>query len=420
MPPNNRNYNADELEAPAWLNDEFFTKVLHNFETEAKSLRLKCTELSPATLKGDHYASVMFRATIEYECDGEDKSKRMIIKTMPSSEGQKKEMFEKSYIFETEIGMYTEVIPRFEQILRDIGDETVLRAPILFHELSPEKIIILEDIVPLGYEMLRERYLTNEELKAAYSKLAKWHAISYKINLEEPQYFEKYRQGLLAVPKIEKSAALASGVDYLINNLKTMPTLSEYVPLFEQLKSKLFPGAIASFKEYRDARREDGYYVLCHGDFHNKNMMFKQEASTGKLVDVMLLDYQLCYVGPMVNDLIYSFFMLLDSEHRESFPELVHFYFTEFKETLQKIGHKGSMPKLMKIHQQRMQHKYLELFLLITFLPAWLAFRGGDVGQDDFLTSDDCRTHIYAKKEFAEELQKLLPKYLHLGYFEQD
>ncbi|XP_004518087.1 uncharacterized protein LOC101458009 [Ceratitis capitata] len=307
MAPNNHNYNADELEAPAWLNDDFFIKVLRNFETDAKELRLRKTELSPATLKGDHYASVMFRATVEYECDGENKCQRMIMKTMPEVDGHKKEMFEDSIIFETEIDMYTRVIPRFEQILRDIGDETVLRAPILFHELSPQKIIIFEDIVPLGYEVLRDRYVNKEELEAAYTKLAKWHAISYKINLEEPQYFENYRQGLLAMPKIEENEFMPHGVGLLIEQLETMPQMCKYVPYIKSIEQDLFKGAIAAFREYHEARRENAYYVLCHGDFHNKNMMFKHDASTGKLVDVMLLDYQLSYVGPMINDLIYSF-----------------------------------------------------------------------------------------------------------------
>ncbi|XP_054746492.1 uncharacterized protein LOC129251143 [Anastrepha obliqua] len=420
MAPNNQNYNADELEPPTWLNDEFFSKVLQNFETDAKDLQLKSTKLSPATLKGDHYASVMFRAAVGYECDGVAKMKKMIMKIMPSEEGHKKEMFAESTIFETEISMYTEVIPRFEQILRDIGEDTVLKAPILYYQLSPEKVIIFEDIVPLGYEMVRDRYASYEELRAAYAKLAKWHAISYKINLEEPEYFEKFHQGLLSIPKIEDNEVMSAGIDHLIKQMKTMPSLQEYVPHLEQIKDAVFAGAIASFKEYHNAPKADAYYVLCHGDFHNKNMMFKHNAETGKFEDVMLLDYQLCYVGPLVNDLIYSIYMLLNSDQREHLAEFIYFYLEQFKETLQKIGFEGPMPKLMKIAEQRMQHKYWELFLLTTFLPAWLAFRGGDIGADDIMTSEDARNEMYANKEFHDELTKLLPQYLHLGYFEKD
>ncbi|XP_018784234.1 PREDICTED: uncharacterized protein LOC108965995 [Bactrocera latifrons] len=419
MAPNNsQSYNADELEAPAWLNDEFFIKVLRNFETDAKELQLLKTVLSPATLKGDHYASVMFRAVVEYECDGGQKTKKMIMKTMPSVDGHKKDMFGDSTIFEIEIDMYTRVIPRFEQILRDIGDDTVLKAPILFHELSPRKIIIFEDIVPLGYEVLRGRYANSDEIKQAYHKLAKWHAISYKINLEEPKYFENYRQGLLSMPKIEENEFMSQGADLLIRQLQTMPTMQNYIPLVESVREKIFKGAIASFREYFDAPKDDGLYVLCHGDFHSKNMMFKHDPSSGKLLDVMLLDYQLSYVGPMINDLIYSFYMLLNSEQRENFPQWLYFYYTEFKETLQKIGFEGRIPNLVQLIEQRTQQKYFELFLLTTFLPAWIAFHKGDTGPDELMSCPDTRKGIYAGQEFLEELEKRLTKYLHLGYFE--
>lgn len=65
-------------------------------------------------------------------------------------------------------------------------------------------------------------------------------------------------------------------------------------------------------------------------------------------------------------------------------------------------------------------HTFAELFLLITFLPAWIAFRKGDIGQDELMSNDDIQKEIFAGREFLDELEKQLPKYLHLGYFEDD
>lgn len=48
----------------------------------------------------------------------------------------------------------------------------------------PKKVIVFEDLVSAGYEVVRDRTLNEKEVKAAYAMLAKWHAISYKINLE--------------------------------------------------------------------------------------------------------------------------------------------------------------------------------------------------------------------------------------------
>lgn len=36
------------------------------------------------------------------------------------------------------------------------------------------------------------------------------------------------------------------------------------------------------------------------------------------------------------------------------------------------------------------------------------------------MSNDDIQKEIFAGREFLEELEKQLPKYLHLGYFEDD
>lgn len=40
--------------------------------------------------------------------------------------------------------------------------------------------MIFEDLVPQGYYVIRDRPVAQEELKTAFAKLAKWHAISMK------------------------------------------------------------------------------------------------------------------------------------------------------------------------------------------------------------------------------------------------
>ncbi|XP_018784240.1 PREDICTED: uncharacterized protein LOC108966000 isoform X2 [Bactrocera latifrons] len=185
---------------------------------------------------------------------------------MPFENGQKKNVFEESIIFETEIDMYTQVLPRFEQILRDVGDDTILKAPILFHELSPRKIIIFEDIVPLGYELLRGRYTNVEEIKQSYIKLAKWHTLSYK----EPGCFDEYHISIFAMPNLDRNLLMWQGTDAFIQQLETMPKMQKYLPFIQSIQGKLFEDTKRTAKEYFDAPKEDAIYVLYCGDFHDK------------------------------------------------------------------------------------------------------------------------------------------------------
>lgn len=177
---NSDNFNEDELVAPTWMNAEFFRKVLSSYE-KAPELNILNVEIFPASQKGDHYASIMFRGKISYNTQKGKFFKSIIIKTMPEVDGFKKEFFKDSFIFQTEIGMYTKVLPHFEAVLRDAGDDTKLCGQCIYHSLEPRQVIIFDDLVPHGYDVVRNRYGTIEEIKAAFVKLAKMQAVSYKI-----------------------------------------------------------------------------------------------------------------------------------------------------------------------------------------------------------------------------------------------
>uniref|UniRef100_W8BS47 CHK kinase-like domain-containing protein n=2 Tax=Ceratitis capitata TaxID=7213 RepID=W8BS47_CERCA len=419
MPPKPEEYNEDELQPPQWLDAEYMTKVLCNAERNTTVVEVKNFKITPAAVKGDHYASIMFRAAVEYSADGEHKNKSMIIKTMPEAEGHKKDMLKQMDIFEVEIGMYTRVLPRFEKYLRDVGDETKLMVPFLYHELTPHKVIVFEDIVPLGYNVMRARFPNPKEVKAAYAKLAKWHGISYKLLKEDPHFFDEYRNSIFSHDSAKENTFFANSTKAFMNFVHKTPELQEYVPHLENLfeKVNLLDETISSFREYRDGPREDAYYVLNHGDYHLKNMMFKHNTESGKFEDVMLLDFQFSHVGPITSDLIYSIFMFLDDKLRPQAPEFLHHYFATFKETLKKIGFEGPMPSLNKFREQLFHSRYVELFIMITFLPMWPKFIRGEFSPDTFASGEDYHLKIF-DKEYVDELLQILPNYLHLGYFE--
>lgn len=177
---NDDNFNADELDAPEWLNTQFFTKVLGNHE-KAPELKVLKIHISPASAKGDHYASVMFRGNVSYTTHKGEFSKSLIIKTMPEVEGHKKELLSNSHLFKTEIGMYSKALPKFEEILHAAGDKTKLCPECIYYSLEPRQLLIFEDLVPQGYIVVRDRDATTEELHAAYTKLAKIHAVSFHL-----------------------------------------------------------------------------------------------------------------------------------------------------------------------------------------------------------------------------------------------
>lgn len=337
--------NSDELEAPAWMNDEFFTKVLVDYLKDS-NLKVVSVKTTAASVKGDNYVSVMFRTVVEYSTQKGTFSKSLVIKTIPEVENFQNEMLRDSKVFATEISMYTEILPKFEAILSEAGDKTTLCAECVYYSLEPRKVIIFEDLVLKGYEVKRRKDATVEELKATLEKLAKWHAVSFKMLKEDPKVFEHLKYDLTKLPNFTVQDFMKTCLPDFIDMLGSVEDLKRYQKYFEPLRDRLNQEWISIIREYEDNRKDDTYYVLCHGDFHLKNMMFKGN-------DVMLVDFQLSYVGSMTNDIIYAVYMLFSPEdRRERYDELIYHYFEAFRKTLSTIGYQGKAPNYVEFRRQ--------------------------------------------------------------------
>lgn len=359
MPPNIESFNSDELEAPTWMDAQYFTEILRQHEHD-QELEVIALKLTPASGKGDHYASIMFRASLQYKTKRGKSSKSLIIKTMPEKEGHKKDLLSQSHIFETEINMYSEMLPRFEETLCKTGDETKLFVPCIYHSLKPRQVMIFEDLVQQGYVVKRDREPNNEEIRSAYSKLGKWHAVSYALAKQQPALLENYKYSLMELPGINKDPLMSTGLEFFIKLLDSIPDLKVYKPYFERMRPNFMRRVIDSFKEYRENPVEDAYYVLCHGDFHLRNLMFKYNKAGELTEDCMLLDFQMSNVGPMPLDIIYSIYNMLSPEQRQNQrDEFIYFYFSTFRDTLKKINYEGTFPTLVEFRQQFYRHRYL-------------------------------------------------------------
>ncbi|XP_017007975.2 uncharacterized protein [Drosophila takahashii] len=410
-------FNADELNPPEWLNVQFITKVLSGYE---KAADLEVTNLSftPASAKGDHYASIMFRAKVDYKTQKGTFFKSLIIKTMPVEEGVKKDMFADSPLFITEIGMYSKVLPEWERILRGVNDTSKLYVDCIYHSLDPYQIIIFEDLVEMGYEVVRDRFLTQEEICSAYSKLAKIHAISMTKIYENPDYLKEFKYGMLDMPGLMDSPIINAGMAPFIDMLGRIPELTKYQPHFEKIALHFKDRLRDIMRDYR-INPHSGYNVLIHADYHCRNMMFKHNKETGAFEDCMLLDYQGCNVAPMAVDLIYSIYLLMGTEQRSGELEtLLNYYLSVLLETLKKIGYRGEMPTKLGFWAEIKRHRYYEFLLLSTFLPVSVGLRTHSMDLADLLHNEETRKQLYLLKEVVEETKVIMARLDKAGYFE--
>ncbi|XP_017052660.1 uncharacterized protein LOC108095867 [Drosophila ficusphila] len=394
--------NDDALAPPDWLNSGFMASVLGSYEKEPVTKVIDLT-FSPATAKGDNYASTMYRARVEYSNQRGTFSKSLIIKTVS-------EIFAGSNLFKTEIGMYTKVLPEFERILREKGDASKLYADCIYDSLEPHQVIIFEDLADMGYAMVRDRKLTHEEIRSAYLKLAKIHAVSMKIINERPEFLKEFKDGICLVDIPYMSSGMVPFTEFL----GRVPELKKYQPHFKKLGLSFIDRLRSTINEYQN-NSQPGYYVLCHGDYHTRNVMFKHNKQTKCLEDCLLVDYQGCYVAPLAVDLMYSIYMLMGSELRTGELEtLLNYYFSVLLETLTKIGFEGEMPTPLSFWAEMKRLRDYEFLFLSTYLPMSMGLNLGTVSED----TDNNGETGQKLKEFIKETEIMLARFERSGYFE--
>ncbi|KAI8129052.1 hypothetical protein FF38_13556 [Lucilia cuprina] len=418
-------YNDDELSAPSWINQDFLEKVLVQYENN-EFLEVIKYDMSPASMKGDHYASIMFRCKVSYKFDktGSILEKSLIIKTMPVEEGHKRDMLRDSQAFETEIAMYTKTLPKIEKILADCGEPTKLSAEIIYHSLEPYKVIILEDLCESGYNMVRGRYLNEDEVKAVYRKIAKLHAVSYMLGKsEDHKIVTQHRSGAFTMGSQIIDEFLTNGLNNFIDLLSCH---EEFEPYFEKVKT-MKPKIKEACKELYDAYKLNNgrgdIFVLNHGDFHMKNLMFKFNKKT-HLEDLVMVDFQFSCFAPANIDMLYSQFMILDSDLRLKRNELMYYYFVEFTNILQKINYQGEMPLFSEFQMSSIKYRHFTLFIMSTILPMVVGYLSKpledlkDTDSAKLFTNPDLITMMYREPKFIEDIRNLLPILLREGYLD--
>jgi len=75
------------------------------------------------------------------------------------------------------------------------------------------------------------------------------------------------------------------GLEGFTNVASTKPSLSKYVDKLRQFHSEFRDRVCESYKP-----SDDGINVLCHNDFHLKNLLFKCDGS-GKIEDFYMVSF---------------------------------------------------------------------------------------------------------------------------------
>ncbi|XP_050321477.1 uncharacterized protein LOC126753814 [Bactrocera neohumeralis] len=415
---NNKQDSEEEFTFPEWLDVAFFENVLKNVETE--SAKVTNLELKPGTLKNDNYSSVLLRAKVNYRLQSQpaqNKVSSFILKVEPFMEENRKEIMGDYCLFDTEITMYSKVLPMIEKVLRQFGDKTVLGPKLIAYSTTAPAYVIFEDLALKGYSTIGYRHPDLDEIKITLLKLAKLHAVSYKLCKEEANnIITTLGKGLMNSGDPNNLPAIKYGITFLKEVLSEHDDLKRFVPHIESVEHLLLAKTIDLFNEGSRGKR-DGIFVLNHGDFHLKNIMIQKNSD--QLTDVMPLDYQISIFGSPAIDLHFAFTVMFSPElRRDHHDELLYFYIENFQNTLRKTEYKGHIPTNIEIRQELAKHRYWGLFLLLCFLIFNYTFIKENIDITDVIENPEVQRRELENPKLLEELRELLPRFLYKGYFE--
>ncbi|XP_059621215.1 uncharacterized protein LOC132264897 [Phlebotomus argentipes] len=407
-------YNKDELTPPDFLNEAFFLGVLQKVEKD-RDLKIAKFEMIPGTKAGDHFASIMFKAIISYTSRGKEvNSRSLVVKTMPVEEGMKKEMMTEMPIFDREIEMYTKVLPEMVRLMESIGDFEELAPRMLYYSTDP-LIIIFEDISKFGYEM-HQGFLDFDNAIKIVKKLAKFHALSFYINDNKYAHkfdFTKYKGIMITENTIDKMQVFVDGLSAMKEEVETWTEFEKIAEKIEVVRTTFLRKLLSVYYP----NPEPGFNVLCHADFHIKNMMF---IKNGEDIDkTMFLDFQMCFWGSQAVDLIYVLYAIGNAATRARKGEVVSIYHKTFNEYLERLGCLRKGPSLLELNIDITKHGQLEVLLGLCFLPFFsLDFTKVDMDQVMDPTPEmlaQMQRMVYKNPDVVAILKEVLPSLLYKG-----
>uniref|UniRef100_A0A182SS84 CHK domain-containing protein n=1 Tax=Anopheles maculatus TaxID=74869 RepID=A0A182SS84_9DIPT len=403
-----------------WINSDLLTGLL--VEQHGTSFKqLISHTVTPATKKGDNYASEMYRVALHYDI-GVAVKKNIILKVMPSGELQQQVMQENN-IYQREIIIYGQIMAKIYKLLRLIGDVSIISPICLSTTNTPKQMLVFEDALDQGFKMVDRRFgLDLDHARLVIVKLAKLHACSRIVYEHEPALFELTMEGCISDDPKKQTflpyyRRCVRQVMRLVGQWNKDGRWDQILQKLEKLQHKIIPYGCDVY-----SRRDDCFNVLNHNDIWVNNMMFSYGEGTG-VKDVLLLDYQLSFFGSPGVDLNFFLYGSLRPEVRAAhLPDLVQLYHTTLRSALEQLHYSGTIPTLPDIHVEIIRKGFHRVNAVFQQMPIAMMERSDGVDMDLLLgegeRSEACRCELFNNPRYVSILPALLQEFDRNGYLD--
>ncbi|CRL04590.1 CLUMA_CG017658, isoform A [Clunio marinus] len=334
-----------------WINNYFFENSLRQ-EFKDDSIFLKTFEvLHEDSNRNKHFWCDIIKFEINYTNSSNELLSRNVTLKISFYNPYIEETLEKYDPFKRELFFHQDVLPKLEELLLSVDDNTKLteKTICVANNRPKPKYILLEELSTKKYiKVDRKRGLDMTHLKLTLEKLAKLHATSAVLSTEKDETFPHHQE-----PNISESSKIFYS---LFSNC--MQALIEEMINSKDEDEKRLGRKLENFeKNMFDKSTEafllppDDFYVLCHGDLWMNNLLFEYDEETGQPNDVSFSDFGLSYFGSPGIDLSYLIFTSSSNDIKDyEIDILLQFYQQNLHANLIKLNYSQPIPSLIQVH----------------------------------------------------------------------
>ncbi|PZC78726.1 hypothetical protein B5X24_HaOG217184 [Helicoverpa armigera] len=279
-------------------------------------------------ITGGGYMGILYEVNIQGKTNEDDKELNIFIKNIVENEQMK--IYSVPKVFEREAIIYTDVFKIFDE-LQDkakIPDDERLLMPKTYEGCNP-KSIILEHLGKRGFKVYdRMETISFDYAKLCVTQLGKFHALSFVLQAERPEYFKENIATMKQPFKFEEvwHGFVKNMYNYSINCLE--PDVRDKV-------GEIILEKVADYPKYMND--VSGVCTLCHGDFKHNNVMAKE--IDAKVKEVIAIDFQIAHHGSPILDFLYFIFNGTDKDfRRKHLVYLKDLYYDSMKNYLEYFG----------------------------------------------------------------------------------
>ncbi|RZF45689.1 hypothetical protein LSTR_LSTR014452, partial [Laodelphax striatellus] len=275
-------------------------------------------------------------------------------------------------VIKQEQDMFRLVIPRLVAISSDAGENHFTCDS---YWPSPAfNVVVLEDLSARGFVMANRQALLNyEEAVLVLKTVARFHAASYKLHLEDPTLVESFKEVLLNDQTMQERPLYVNNTfQVAADEFQTRAETRRYADKFTKYIDRSWSVIADLMKPKKDDA--DSFNVLNHGDLWCTNILFKYDNNSENQhpTDVRLIDLQIPRYNSPALDLTYFLYGSVKSEVlQSSYKELLSIYHEELNRALLKckVDRQLSMQSLEKAMDDFI---FFAMYVLIAFLPVFI------------------------------------------------